>query len=216
MEIERYNYEGDTNIGFYATVTDSYAVTSRGFEEKDYFPETIVETRVSGTNLVGLFTAGNSNCILLPESVKERELEKIEEAGVDYHVLESVENALGNIILANDSGAVISPGLKDQKEEIEEALGVDAVVSKIASISNPGVCGAANSHGAVIHRDASEEEAETVKEALGVEDINIGTVNMGSPYIGSGVVCNDQFVLTGHDTTGPEIGRLDRTLVQHK
>ena len=215
MEIEKYNYQGDTNIGFYATVTDSYAVTSRDFDEKDYFPETVVETRIAGTNLVGLFTAGNSNCILLPESVKDREVEKIDEAGIDYHVLDSIENALGNVILANDQGAVISPELEEQKEEIEEALGVDAVVSKIASISNPGVCGAANSHGAVIHRDASEEEAELVKEALDLDDINIGTVNMGSPYIGSGVVLNDDFVLAGHDTTGPEIGRLDRTLVRH-
>lgn len=216
MEIEKYNYQGDTNIGFYATATNSYAVTSRSFDGKDYFPETVVETRIAGTNLVGLFTAGNSNCLLLPESVKEREVEKIDDAGIEYHVLDSVENALGNIILANDSGAVISPELEDKKEEIEEALGVDVEVSKIASISNPGVCGAANSHGAVIHRDASEEEAELVKEALHLEDINIGTVNIGSPYIGSGVVLNDQFVLTGHDTTGPEIGRLDRTLVKHE
>lgn len=215
MQIEKYNYQGDTNIGFYATATGSYVLVPRNFEHKDYFPGKLVETKIAGTNLVGLFTAGNSNCLLLPESVKEREVERIEEAGINYHVLESIENALGNIILANDKGAIISPELEDKKEEIEEALEVKVETGKIASIENTGVCGAANSHGAVIHRDASEEEAENIKEILQLDDINIGTVNMGSPYIGSGVVSTDDFILAGHDTTGPEIGRLDRTLVNH-
>lgn len=214
MEIEKYNYQGDTNIGFYATASNSHILVPRKFEHKDYFPEKIVETKIAGTNLVGLFTAGNSNCLLLPESVKDREVKKIEEAGINYHILDSIENALGNIILANDKGAIISPELEDQKEEIEEALEVEVETGEIASIENPGVCGSANSHGAVIHRDASEEEAEHVKKVLQLDDINIGTVNMGSPYIGSGVVSTDEFILTGYDTTGPEIGRLDRVMVR--
>lgn len=216
MEIEKYNYQGDTNVGFYATASDSYILIPRNFDHKEYFPEKSVETKIAETNLVGLFTAGNSNCLLLPESVKEREVEEIEKAGINYHILDSIENALGNIILANDKGAVISPELEDQKEEIEEALEVDVETGEIASIENTGVCGSANSQGAVIHRDASEKEAEHVKQVLQLEDINIGTVNMGSPYIGSGVVLNNSFILTGHDTTGPEIGRLDRTLVNHE
>ncbi|PSG99026.1 MAG: translation initiation factor IF-6 [Nanohaloarchaea archaeon SW_7_43_1] len=214
MEIEKYNYQGDTNVGFYATVNNSYAVIPRQFEEKEYFPEKTVQTRIAGTNLVGLFTAGNSNCLLLPESVKEREVEKIEESGINYHILDSIENALGNIILVNDRGAVISPELEDRKKEIAEALGVEVEIGEIGSIENPGVCGVVNSKGAVIHRDASTEEAEHVKEVLQLEDINIGTINMGSPYIGSGSVASDDFILVGHDTTGPEIGRLDRVTVE--
>lgn len=216
MEIEKYNYQGDTNVGFYATVSNTYAVIPRQFDHKDYFPEKVAETKIAGTNLVGLFTAGNSNCLLLPESVKEREVKKIEEAGINYHILDSIENALGNIILANDKGAIISPDLEEQKEEIAEALDVDVETGKIASIENTGVCGTANSYGAVIHRDASEEEAEHVKQILQVDDINIGTVNMGSPYIGSGVVSTDDFILAGYDTTGPEIGRLDRVMVREE
>ncbi|MFT4892812.1 MAG: translation initiation factor 6, partial [Candidatus Nanohaloarchaea archaeon] len=196
--------------------SNSYILVPRKFEHKDYFPEKIVETKIAGTNLVGLFTAGNSNCLLLPESVKDREVKKIEEAGINYHILDSIENALGNIILANDKGAIISPELEDQKEEIEEALEVEVETGEIASIENPGVCGSANSHGAVIHRDASEQEAKHVKKVLQLDDINIGTVNMGSPYIGSGVVSTDEFILTGYDTTGPEIGRLDRVMVERE
>ncbi len=213
MDIERTDYQGDDNIGFYATVTDEYIIMPRDFKEKEFFSGTKVETRVAGTRLVGLFTAGNSNCLLLPDTVKDREKQKIEDAGVPVHVVSDNETALGNLILANDQGAVISERLEDQKEEIEEALEVDVEVAEIAGIPNPGVCGVANNYGALIHRDASEEEAEVVKEALGTGGVDIGTINMGSPYISSGVLLNNEGILIGRDTTGPEVGRIDRTLI---
>ena len=117
------------------------------------------------------------------------------------------------MILANDSGAVISENLEDSKEEIEEALEVPVEVGSIAGVKTVGTAAVANSYGAVIHRDASEEDAEHIKEVLDLEDIDIGTVNMGSPFVGSGSVATDNAILVGEDTSGPEIGRIDRTMV---
>lgn len=214
MSIEKYNYRGDINIGLYAISTNDYLVVPREFKQKDFFSQETVETRIAGTRLIGLFTAGNSNCLLLPDSVKEREKKKLEDAGVPVHVLETNENALGNLILTNDKGAVISEKLEDQKDEISDALDVPVEVGGIAGITNPGSCGVANKNGVLIHRDASEEEAEKFKDALQVEKVDIGTVNMGSPYIGSGIVSNDEYFLVGGDTTGPEIGRIDMILMQ--
>ena len=214
MSIEKYNYRGDINIGLYAISTNDYLVVPREFKQKDFFPQDAVQTRIAGTRLIGLFTAGNSNCLLLPDSVKEREKKKLEDAGVPVHVLETNENALGNLILTNDKGAVISEKLEDQKDEISEALDVPVEIGGIAGITNPGSCGVANKNGVLIHRDASEEEAENFKDALNVEKVDIGTVNMGSPYIGSGIVSNDEHFLVGGDTTGPEIGRIDMILMQ--
>ncbi|MBC5792614.1 MAG: translation initiation factor IF-6 [Nanohaloarchaea archaeon] len=213
--IQKYNYKGDINTGFYLTLTNEYAVKAREFEEED-LPEKQVETRIAGTNLVGLFTAGNSNCLLVPESIKEYEEEKLEEADINYEVIDSVESALGNVVLANDKGAVISPELEHEKTKISEALDVPVITRKVAGIPNPGVCGIANSRGAVLHRDASEEDAEKIKEILQVEDIDIGTINTGSPFVGSGAVGNDSLILIGHDTTGPEIGRIDRVMEDHE
>lgn len=212
MNIERYDYRGDINVGLYATITSEYAAVPREFK-----PELEVEraeTRISGTRLVGLFTAGNGNCLLVPQAAKERELNKLDEAGVNYHVLESRENALGNLILANDKGAVISEKLSGKKQEIEEALEVPVTVAAVANISNPGACGYANSKGVLLHRDTEEEEAEKVRDALDVENVDIGTVNTGSPYIGTGLAGNDTTTIIGSDTTGPELGRIDRVLIQ--
>lgn len=213
MDIEKYNYMGNESIGFHATVTSSQAIYPPEFKRKEFFDvESSAETYINRTKLVGLFTVGNSNCILIPEEATDREKEKLEEAGIDFQVLESPDNALGNLILCNDQGAYISEKLSHRKEEIENALKVPVTVGKIAGIQNPGVCGLANDKGAVIHREASEEEAEKVKEALDLEDIDIGTINLGSPYMGSGGIAVDEAVLVGENTSGPEIGRIDMTL----
>lgn len=213
--IEKYNYEGNTTVGLYGVATNKYAVVAPEFKRKELFEvDTVVETYISRTRLVGMFTAGNSNCLLLPENVAQREQEKLEESDINVEVIESKGNALGNLVLANDKGAIISPKLEDQKEQIEDALEVDVEVMKIAGIPNPGVCGRANSKGVLLHRATGEDDAMKVKEALDVENVDIGTVNMGSPFIGSGLICNNQLMLTGEDTTGPEIGRIDTTLNQ--
>jgi translation initiation factor 6 len=213
MDIEKYNYTGNENIGFHATLTEEQAIYPPEFTRKENFSaEKTVETYINRTKLVGLFTAGNSNCILVPEETTDREREKLEKAGITFEVLNSPDNALGNLILANEQGALISEKLSDMKEEIEDALKVPVTVGTIAGLNNPGVSGLVNSRGAVIHREASEDEAEEVKEALSLEDIDIGTINLGSPYMGSGGLATDELVLVGENTSGPEIGRIDMTM----
>jgi translation initiation factor 6 len=215
VEIERYNYQGNSNIGFYATVSNQQSIFPPKFDKKEIFDTEYVETYIARTRLVGLFTAGNSNCLLVPNNITDRERDKLEESNVEFREIETRDTALGNLILANDSGAVISENLEDKKDEIEDALEVPVKVGKIAGTSTVGTAGIANSHGAVIHRDASEEDAELVKDQLDLEDIDIGTVNLGSPFMGSGALSNDSAILVSEDTSGPEVGRIDRTMVDH-
>lgn len=212
--IERYNYEGDTNIGLAATGTVNAAIFPPDFRMEDFFDvESSATTFIAGTRLAGLFTAGNSSCILLPSNLKENELEQIEHSGLSFHQLDSKETALGNLVEANDSGALVSPRLEKHVEEIENALGVEAETIEIAGAPTPGVGAVCNEQGLLLHRDVSEGTAERAADVLGVENVDIGTVNLGSPYVGSGMVVSGESVLVGEDTSGPEVGRIDRTLV---
>lgn len=214
-DIQKYNYLGNTNIGFYATVTEDSGIFPPEFNNKgDFKIENVAETHIARTKLVGLFTVGNKNCILIPNNTTKRERKKLEKNNINYEIIDSADTALGNLILCNDKGAIISKNLENQKNKISDALEVPVQTGSIAGIKNPGVCAAANNKGAVIHREASEDEAEQIKEALELKRLNIGTVNLGSPYIGSGVVANDELILTGENTSGPEIGRLDRNMAQ--
>ena len=211
--IEKYNYEGDHNIGFSATVTPEYAIFPPQFKRKDFFSvEKTCVTFINRTRLPGLYTVGNSNCILVPAEITEHERSKLEESEIEFEEIETNNNALGNLILANDSGAIISPKIEHKAEKIEKALDVNVEVGRIADLPNPGSTAVANNKGGLVHREASEEEAKRVKETLELEDIDLGTVNLGSPYMGSGIICNDDDALVGENTSGPEIGRVDRVL----
>jgi Translation initiation factor 6 (eIF-6) len=159
-----------------------------------------------------MFVASGPGGFLLPDVVRERELESLRDAGVDFSVMESRDTALGNLVLSNSSGAYASPALSDRQEEIEQALGVPVEFGTVGGVPSPGACGVTNERGAVLHRGASESEAEDVKEVLELEQVDIGTINTGSPFVGGGAVVQGGEVVTGENTSGPEIGRLDRTL----
>ncbi len=211
MAAEKYSYRGGENTGFYATVTNSYILVPPNFKMKEFFEVEVVETQISKTRLVGLFSAGNSNCLLVPRELSELERNRLEDSGINFKIIDSRYNALGNLILCNDQGALISEKLSDFEDEIEKALDVPVTFGSISGL-NPGVCGVCNDKGAVIHRDADKEDAELVKNALKVEKVDIGTVSLGSPYMGSGALANSKHLMVSEETSGPEIGRLDTTL----
>lgn len=213
MNIQRYNYEGNINTGFYVTTSKEQSIVPPDFQRTEELDTDYCETFIARTRLVGLFTAGNSNCILVPDTITDREESKLEDSDLNFHIIDTKETALGNQILANDNGALISERLQDRKDEISKALDVPVEVGEIAGIGNVGSTAVTNSYGAVIHRDASEEEAEKLKKVLDLEDVDIGTVNTGSPFVGSGTAASDNVILVGEDTSGPEIGRIDRTMV---
>ncbi|EGQ43399.1 MAG: translation initiation factor eIF-6 [Candidatus Nanosalina sp. J07AB43] len=113
MGIQRYNYEGNTNIGFHLTTSSEQAIVPPEFQRKEDLDTKICETFIARTRLVGLFTAGNSNNILVPDSITDRERENLENSNIDFHVLHTRETALGNQIIANEEGAVISERLEE-------------------------------------------------------------------------------------------------------
>jgi len=74
--IEKYNYGGGENLGFNAVVTNTYILVPPEFKRKKFFEiDNVIETRIAKTNLVGLFSAGNSNGLIVPKEISG--LEKI-------------------------------------------------------------------------------------------------------------------------------------------
>jgi len=42
--------------------------------------------------------------------------------------------------------------------------------------------------------------------------VDVGTVNFGSPLVGSGILANSRGYVAGDETTGPELGRIEDAL----
>src|SRR3989338_6328461 len=219
--ILRTDFNRDPNIGLFAVATDAYLLTGSSFDHKTVGPvEEVLQIRAkhvlaAETNLVGLFIAANSNGIVVPKIMEKEELAVLKKIckslDLNLTMLRTKETALGNIVLANDKGCVVSRDLKDVKNEIRDALGVDVETATIAELDIVGACGVATNRGLLVHRNCSPEELELIERVLGVRG-DIGSVSFGSPFVGAGVIANTHGFVASRSTTGPELQRIDEAL----
>jgi translation initiation factor 6 len=222
MKIFQTNFFGDHNIGIYGKASDNVCILGSLVDEKnkkkieELLKVKVYSLTVARTDLVGIFCCLNSNGIILPKILSEKELEtfkKIEkEVGINLGIIKSKFTAMGNLILCNDKGAIVSKVFtKKEKKKIEDFLGVDSEFLSLGEIKTLGSCGIATNKGCLVHRDAKEEEIKVIEEVLKVK-VDVGTANFGSPFVGSCGFANSNGAVIGESTTGPEFARISETL----
>ncbi|MFB5612220.1 MAG: translation initiation factor 6, partial [Nitrosarchaeum sp.] len=152
--------------------------------------------------------------ILLPTTAYMDEYEFLKkETKMEIGVLDSKYTALGNVICANDKGAIVSPWLsKEDCQTIEQVLGVEVLQKRISGFNQTGAVMVANNSGAAIHPEADEEDMKIFANVMGVK-IEQTTINNGIPYVMSGMLVNNHSVVVGSMTSGPEIMMLTRAFL---
>ena len=209
----RTNFYGDPNIGLYGFATDKYCFLGMEPQQKilqkikESLKVNIITSSIAGTELAGLFVAGNSNGIILPKIVEDFEMKNLKKLKLNLKVIESRETALGNLILCNDKGCLIAGQLKKYKREISNVLGCEVEIGKIAGLDIVGSTAITSNTGCLCHREANEEEIKKIEEILKVR-VDVGSVSYGSPFIKSGVIVNSKGIVFSEQTTGAEMGRL--------
>lgn len=217
MTVVRLNFSKMPYIGAFALATDSLlAVPSRfgkiSKESTKALDVPVYNTLVSDSSLIGVLSAGNSRGIIVPDLIDTDEERLEEKLGTKVERIPGKHTALGNQVLVNDNGAIVNPDLPDEAvEEIEKSLEVPVRRSTIAGLKNVGASGVATNKGVLLHTEINEGELEIVKETLEVP-ADIGTASSGVKYIGTCIVANSNGALTGENTTGPELGRIENTL----
>jgi len=179
------------------------------------FEEPLYPITINNSNLIGVYTASNKFGIIVPNIMKDDEIEILRSYlnnSVEIGVLNSIDNAFGNLILCNDKGAIISSLLKDNRKEIEQILNVEAIVYEFANSYLPGSISLANNYGCVVHPLTSDEEIENIKSILKVNEVDVSTINRGIPYLSAGAIVNDNNGIFGEASTGPEMMRLTYVL----
>ena len=215
FKFSKARFSGDPNVGLYGFATDNYCLLGLK-PQKNILNEIrkviVKEIKIStlaGTELIGLFAAGNSNGILLPKIVEDHELKQIKKMfDLNIEVLKSKQTALGNLILCNDKGCLISRSLIKYKRNIADVLGCEIDTGTIAGLDIVGSTAATTNVGCLCHREASEKEMGKIEQLLRVK-VDVGTVGYGSPFINSGVIVNSKGVLYADGTTGAELGRIE-------
>jgi translation initiation factor 6 len=156
----------------------------------------------------------NNKGVLLPKTTYQNEYDFFKkETDLEVGILDSKFTALGNLICANDKGAVVSPWLSDDDcQTIKDVLGVKIVQKRISGYNQVGSVMVANNSGAAIHPEADEEDMKTFANVLGVK-IEQSSINNGIPYVSSGILANNNAIVVGSLTTGPEIMMLTRAFL---
>ncbi|MEM3730154.1 MAG: translation initiation factor IF-6 [Candidatus Bathyarchaeia archaeon] len=203
---------GSPSIGVYASTTDKVAIVPKLVPLKkaqrlaEWLKVKLIHTNIGGSILAGSLVCANSKGILLPHFIREEEL-KIIESNFDGNItiMETKRTAYGNLVLANDYGAVVDPRLKaGDREKISKTLGVKVVPSEIAGLPYVGSLAVATNKGVLAHPMLKDSERKVLEEVLGVP-VDVGTINCGIPYVGTGLICNSYSAVAGSLTTGPEI-----------
>lgn len=216
---------GSVNIGVYLNANNHFFLVPPNLTQKmsplvDTLspPENkieMIELTVNQSYVLGTYLCMNNKGIIVPSIIKDEELDIITKKfgnKMKIGVLESQNNAFGNLICANDNGAIVSPALKENLNQIIDILDIEkAVVLDIAKLNVPGSSMVANSHGALCHPLTHDRHIDAIHDTMKVE-VDVSTVNCGVPYLRSGAVANDYGCLFGRETTGPEAQRFAEIL----
>ena len=203
---------GSPSIGVYSLATDRILIVPGSVPIKkadrlsEWLKVKLVHSSIGGSILVGALACANSNGILLPSFVKEEEVEAIQRCFKgNITVMETRKTAYGNLVLANDHGAIVDPRLKTPEiQKISETLCVEVVRGEIADLPYVGSLAVATNKGVLAHPLLKDSERKVLEQVLKVP-VDVGTINCGIPYVGTGLITNSHTAIAGLQTTGPEI-----------
>jgi len=221
-----FNVDGSTYIGVFATCTESVLLLpsqipdTLAVEMETALKVKAIRTSVAETSLIGCLAAGNSNGFIFSPYTLDSEIRRVEDLARSEGLKEKVSrlpdsdrmNAAGNIILANDTVALVHPELSEKTVEvIKETLAVNVYKGTIGELKTVGMAAVATNKGILAHRNATHEELEFLEEIFELP-VEIGSVNFGVPLIGAALLANTKGYAAGAETTGAELGRIEDAL----
>jgi translation initiation factor 6 len=172
---------------------------------------TAVRVLAGGSSVLGSLVSANCKGFVLTQAATEAERKRLSEYGKAAR-LPGKMNAAGNVILANDTAALVHPGLSSRAcETVARTLEVDVRRGTIGGLKTVGMAAAATNRGLLVHPRASPEEIAALEDLFSLP-VDVGTVNFGSPLVGSGLLANSKGYMAGEETTGPELGRIEEAL----
>lgn len=209
---------GNPNVGLYGFANDHFCLLGEEVPEAtakqigQVLQVPVHRISLCGTSLIGVFCTGNNHAVVIPHIIFEDEKKHLEKLGIPFVIIKTRHTALGNNLLCNDQGCLASDELSaDAKKSIRQALDVPLKPGTIATLDIVGSCTAINAGYCLVNKNITPEEQEYIEELLGVT-CTTGTLNMGSPFIRSGIICNKNGFVTGNASGGPEITNADQAL----
>lgn len=167
---------------------------------------------VGTVGAVGLMTAFNSRAAVVPKTINEDEVFVFNELGLEVFRVPSNLLAWGNLMSANDRGAVFSDMVpRHVARDIADRLDVDYdfVTPKGYAVSGSSI--ATSNRWALVSKSFSEDQMAKIADVLKVK-VAAGTVNGGCRQVKIGALVSDFGIVLGKDTTGAELFEFQSAL----
>jgi translation initiation factor 6 len=226
-EIKRvFGVDGSSYIGVFAGCTESLVLLPPQVSDKlaaemeRALKVKAVKTSVAETSLVGCLAVGNTNGFIFSPYTLDSEIQRLEDLlraeGLRGAISKLPDRermtAAGNIILANDTVALVHPQVSEKTMDvIAETLGVKVYKGTIGGLKTVGMAAVATNKGILAHKNATQEELEFLEQIFELP-VEIGSVNFGVPLIGAALLANTKGYAAGYETTGAELGRIEDAL----
>lgn len=117
------------------------------------------------SSLLGLFSATNSRYLFVPEIISEEELKDV---GKEVITLPGQFTTIGNLILCNDKGCILSPYLSRKRVFFQKELGLKTIASTISDLPFPGVFAYVTNKAGIVHQRCRDSELDVLEKTLGV------------------------------------------------
>lgn len=215
--IKLLSYNKNSNIGVVARANDSIAVLPKA-SPKSFSAEIaealgveVIQMSISGTFLLGAMVAMNNSGALVSQHATKEEIAQLKKK-IRVIVIKDKPTALGNVVMANDKGAIASEEFSRKSlKSMQDALDCEVVAKNLGGFKMAGSIGVATNKGAVLHPMLEESDLKFAEEVLKVS-VDVGTVNRGIGFVRTGIIANTRGVVAGSETTGPEITRIQDSL----
>ncbi len=222
MDIAKTTVLGNSGLGVFALSTEKFSIVPFSVKEtslkviSDTLNVNVVQTTIANSVLVGTMIVGNSNVLFVPGTIKEKEYNVLEEHlsnQVKIVELNTKYTALGNLIVLNDKGAIVSEMLeKHAQKQIQDELNLEITSGNLLGSPLVGSLAMCTNRGALVHPLLSEEEIKEIASILRVK-ADVCTINRGIPYPRVGILANTKGAVIGTDSTGPESMRVFEILL---
>ena len=207
------------NIGIFLRANDGFLLVPKGLAQtkSDRLCENLhvsaVPSSIGESRLLGALSFMNGNGVLVSRLAEDFEIKEIRDGtGLNVSRLDSKLTAVGNLVVANDKRAFVSPALDSRAlSQVRDVLGTEVEQGPIGEYYQVGSLAVATNRGAAVYPGLDEADVARLGSALGV-DAYPSSVNGGVPYVASGLVANSGNAVAGTQTTGPELVFITRAL----
>ena len=217
MAIYQANFLGEGYLGLFGFATDKYCLISNRLPSTQIkkvgkaLDVDTIPTPIFSFMLSGIMAAGNSNGVIVPYLAEDEEIENISKK-VNVAMVPDLYTALGNLIVANDMGGMISDVFSVKAKAIIDAtLKIKTIQGQIAGSSEVGSVCVATNKGFVITPDVSDAELEKLEDIFQVKG-GRASANMGSKMVGASVIANSNGFVASENTTPIELEYINEAL----